>query len=83
MESNNSDIKLIGTAAAGVIGGLILGSYIWGNRKDNAPLSDHLSKLSTIMEEIESMKPSEVEDLKQRMNDILNAIESGYVKAEK
>jgi hypothetical protein len=83
MENDNYQIKLIGSALAGVIGGLLLGSYIWGNRTDNTPLSDHFSLLSRILEEIEKMKPHEIEDLKERINDILNAIESGYVKAEK
>lgn len=80
---DNDKIKLIGAVAAGAIGGLLLGSYIWGNRTHDTSLSNHLSSLSNILKEIEEMKTGDAENLKERINDILNAIESGYVKAEK
>ena len=82
MENDNDKIKLIGAVAAGAIGGLLLGSYIWGNRRPNSTLSNHLSTLSNILKEIEEMKTDETEDLKERINDILSAIKSAYVKAE-
>ena len=83
MENDNYQIKLIGSVLAGTIGGLLLGRYIWADRTDNTPLSDHFSLLSRILEEIEKVKPHEIEDLKERIHDILNTIESGYVKAKK
>jgi len=81
MENDNDKIKLIGAVAVGAIGGLLLGSYIWGTH--NNALSNHLSTLSNILKEIEEMKTDESEDLKERINNILNTIESGYVKTEK
>ena len=83
MENDNDKIKLIGAVAVGAIGGLLLGSYIWGNSKHNNALSNHLSTLSNILKEIEEMNTDESKDLKERINDILNTIESGYVKTEK
>ena len=83
METDNDKIKLIGAVAVGAIGGLLLGSYIWGEKTNNAVLSNHLSTLSNILKEIEDINTDESEDLKERINNILNAIESGYVKTEK
>ena len=83
MENDNDRIKLIVAVAAGAIGGLLLGSYIWGDRTDKSALSNHLSTLSNILKDIEEMKTGDAEDLKERINNILNSIESDYVKAEK
>ena len=79
----NENIKLIGAAAVGAIGGLLLGSYIWGSKENSQTLSTHLATLSRVLEEIEGIKSDEADELRERINNILNAIESNYVKAEK
>jgi len=83
MEQENLNIKLIGAVALGAIGGLLLGSYIWGNKENNQTLSNHLSTLGRLLKEIEGIKSDEANELRERINNILNAIESNYVKAEK
>jgi uncharacterized protein YoxC len=82
MEQNNINIKLIGAAAVGAIGGLLLGSYIWGSKENNQALSTHLSTLSKLLKEIEGIRGEEADELRERINRILDAIESSYVKTE-
>ena len=83
MENDNINIKLIGAVALGAIGGLLLGSYIWGSKSDSNTISNHLSTLSKILKEIEGIDTEEAEDLMTRVDNILNTIESNYVKVEK
>ena len=83
METDNIDLKLIGAVALGAIGGLLLGSYLWGSRSDNKALSNHLSTLSKVLKEIEGIDTTEATDLKERIHTILNTLESNYVKAER
>lgn len=82
MEASNETIKLIGAVAAGAIGGLILGSYLWGNKETHHALSSHLSTLSRLIKEVEDIKSEDADELRERINRILNIIESNYVKAE-
>jgi len=82
METDNINIKLIGAVALGAIGGLLLGSYIWGARSDNKAVSNHLSTLSKVLKEIEGIDTGEANYLKERIHNILNTLESNYVKAE-
>ena len=53
METDNINMKLIGTVAPGAIGGLLLGSYLWGCKSGHTALADHLAILSKILREIE------------------------------
>lgn len=82
MEHTNDKIKLIGAAAVGAIAGLLLGSYIWGSKSEHRHISDHLSTLSRLLKEIEGIQSEEADDLRERINHILDAIESNYVKTE-
>ena len=82
MEQQNINIKLIGAAAVGAIGGLLLGSYIWGGKETNQALSTHLSTLSRLLKEIEGIGNEEADELRERINRILDAIESSYVNTE-
>ena len=82
MEPSNENLKLIGAAAVGAIGGLILGSYLWGSRETHSALSTHLSTLSRLIKEIEDLREEDSEEPRERINRILNTIESSYVKAE-
>jgi hypothetical protein len=79
METDNINVKLIGAAAVGAIGGLLLGSYLWGNRRENNDLSKHLSTLSKVLKEIEGIDTAEAKDLKYRIHNILNTIDSSDV----
>ncbi len=83
MENDNTNIKLIGAVALGAIGGLLLGSFLWGPRSENNSLSNHLSTLAKVLKEIEGVDTEEANDLKERIHNILNTIESNYVKVEK
>lgn len=82
MEHSNDKIKLIGAAAVGAIGGLLLGSYIWGGKSEHRAISDHLSTLGRLLKEIEGINSEEADELRERINHILDAIESNYVKTE-
>ena len=82
MEPGNENLKLIAAATVGAIGGLILGSYLWGSRETHSTLSTHLSTLSRLIREIEDIRAEDAEELRERINRILDTIESSYVKAE-
>lgn len=82
MDKEHINIKLIGAAVAGAIAGLLLGSYIWGSKENNQALSTHLSTLGRILKEIEGIGGEEADELRERINRILDAIESAYVKTE-
>jgi len=82
MEHTDDKIKLIGAAAVGAIAGLLLGSYIWGSKSEHRAISDHLSTLGRLLKEIEGIQSEEADELRDRINNILNAIESSYVKTE-
>ena len=83
MDQDQVNIKLIGAVALGAIGGILLGRYIWGTETPKVALSDHLSTLSDILQQIEGIKTVEAEDLKERIHNILNTIESSYVSPKK
>ena len=83
MENHNSNIMLIGAVALGAIGGLLLGSYLWGPKSENNALSNHLATLGKVLKEIEGIDSEEANDLKERIHNILNTIETNYVKVEK
>lgn len=83
MENDNTNIKLIGAVVLGTIGGLLLGSYLWGPRSENNTLSNHLTTLAKVLKEIEGIDTDEANDLKERIHNILNTIEANYVKVEK
>ncbi len=44
---DNDKIKLIGAVAAGAIGGLLLGSYIWGTEHTIPPFQIMYPRLAT------------------------------------
>jgi len=83
MRFENENYNLIAVAAMGAIGGLIIGSYIWGGDKDTKHLSKHLSTLSEVLEQIEGIDTKEAKDLKERIFNIIRTIETNYGIAKK
>ncbi len=71
MEVSKDNFRLAAAVAIGAIGGLLLGNYVWGKDGTHNPLSKHLATLSEILEQIEG-------DLKERIHNILNTIETSY-----
>jgi len=80
MDSDN--YKIIAALAFGAMGGLMLGSYIWGSPGRERSLSKHLATLSQVIEQIENINTEESEKLKERIENILTTIESGYGDSE-
>jgi hypothetical protein len=78
MEVSKDNFRLAAAVAIGAIGGLLLGNYVWGKDGTHNPLSKHLATLSEILEQIEGIDTEEMEDLKERIHNILNTIETSY-----
>lgn len=78
MSELNSNFSLIAAVAVGAIAGLILGNYLWGNQERSRTVSQHLSTLTKVLEQIEGINTKEAEDLKGRINNIVTTIESNY-----
>ncbi len=80
MEKEN--YKLIAALAVGAMGGMVLGHYLWGGDGKRKALSEHLSTLSKLVEQIEKVDPEESDQLKERIENILKTIESTYGHSE-
>ncbi len=75
----NENYKILAALAFGAMGGLLLGNYIWGSAQGkNRSLSNHLTTLSKVVEQIENINTEESEKLKERIENILTTIESSY-----
>ena len=83
MEQDQINMKLIGAVALGAIGGILLGRYLWSEDSGKQTLSTHLSTLSDVLKQIEGIETEEADTLKMRINNILDTIETRYVKTEK
>lgn len=78
IEKHNDKYLIAGGLAIGAVGGLILGSYLWGTKGSDKTLSKHLATLSQVLEEIEGINTEEAENLKERIQNVLQAIETYY-----
>jgi len=79
---DKENYKILAALAFGAMGGLMLGNYIWGSGDKERSLSKHLSTLSKVIEQIENINTEESEKLKERIENILTTIESGYGDSE-
>ena len=79
---DNDKYKLIAALAIGATGGLFLGNYICKKHDINLSLSKHLSLLSKVVEQIEDIEVDDITDVKERVQNILNTIESTYGNAK-
>jgi len=64
--------------ASGAITGLLLGRFLWGTTSNKEPLSKYIDTLSDILKQIKGIKIEGVNNLKNRINKILETLESGY-----
>ena len=78
MSFEKENYRLIAAVAIGAIAGLLLGNYVWGKDNSDIPLSKHLATLSEVLEQIEGIDTKEAKDLKERIHNIITAIESNY-----
>ena len=78
MSFEKENYRLIAAVAIGAIAGLLLGNYVWGKDNSDIPLSKHLATLSEVLEQIEGIDTKEAKDLKERIHNIIIAIESNY-----
>ena len=83
MSADKDNYRLAAGIAIGAIGGLLLGNYLWGKDGIHSSLSKHLSTLSKVLEQIEDLDTEDVEDLKTRIHNILETLESSYGIAKK
>ena len=81
MEAENLNYKIIAAAVLGVLGGLLLASYLGSQDRDKS-LSEHLASLSKILKQLEGINSVEAENLKERVENILTTIESTYGNAK-
>lgn len=79
---DKENYKILAALAFGAMGGLMLGNYIWGSGDKDRSLSNHLGTLSKVIEQIENINTEESEQLKERIENILTTIESGYGDSE-
>jgi hypothetical protein len=79
---DTENYKILAALAFGAMGGLMLGNYIWGSGGKKRNLSEHLATLTQVIEQIESINTEESEQLKERIENILNTIESSYGDSE-
>ena len=78
MNLEKENYKIIAGIAIGAIGGLLLGKYVFGKDNSEKPLSKHLSTLSEVLEQIEGLDTEDAKDIRERIQNILNSIESTY-----
>ena len=81
MEAENFNYKLIAATVLGVLGGLLLASYLGAHDRDKS-LSKHVATLSKVLEQLEGVNIEEADSLKERIKNILTTIESTYGKPE-
>lgn len=79
---DNENYKILAALAFGAMGGLVLGNYIWGSGGKQQSLSKHMATLTQVIEQIENINTEESEKLKERIENILTTIESGYGDSE-
>ena len=78
MNLEKENYKIVAGIAIGAIGGLLLGKYVWGQDNSETPLSKHLKTLSEVLEQIEGLDTEDAKDIKERIHNVLNSIESTY-----
>lgn len=78
METENDKYQIIAALSLGVLGGLLLGNYIWKKHEKDEPLSFHLTNLSKIVEQIEALDTKQINQLKEKINTIIKTIEDSY-----
>lgn len=71
----NRGVKLVIATAMGMLGGLLLGRYLWGLEERKGKLSDHLLKLGDIVKELEEIETHEAQDLKAKLSKLITGIE--------
>lgn len=74
----NNKYKLIAALAIGATGGLFLGNYFCKKHDVDLSLSKHLSLLSKVVEQMEDVEVDDIADVKERVQNVLNSIESTY-----
>ena len=82
MESENNHFKIIAAAVLGAAGGWLLASYLCRVKDQDKPLSVHLNALVRVLEQFEGTAGAEAENLRERIDSILNTIESTYGNSE-
>lgn len=75
---DNDKYKLLAALAIGAAGGLFVGNYICKKHDISLSLSKHLSMLSKVVEQVENVDVDDVSNIKERVQNILNSIESTY-----
>ena len=79
---DNDKYKLVVALAIGAAGGLLLGNYIWGKENKDFQFSKPFLELSKVMERLKDANPDEIDNLKKKVQNILNTIESTYGNAK-
>ena len=72
---NNENLKVLIAAAAGAVGGLLLGMVLWGGDDRKDKLSARLSSISDIVSQLENLNTKEANDLKDQIKNILGSVE--------
>ena len=78
----NQNAKLLVAAALGVMGGLLLGLYLWGAEEKKIKLSRHLSTLTEIIKELEEVDTREAKSVKDKISKLIKTVERGIENAD-
>lgn len=78
MNDIQENYKLIALVTIGAIGGLLLGKYIWDDPSNKRTLSNHLSVLSNVLKQFESIDTDEANDIKNKIQNILEIVKQNY-----
>ncbi len=82
MELDNPNYKIIAATALGALGGMLLAGYLINAKREDTPLSKHVAALSKLIEQFEGFHDEDSEDLKERIERLLNTIETSHAKPE-
>lgn len=75
---NDDNYKLMAALAIGAVGGLFLGNYICKKHDIDLSVSKHLKLLSNVAEQVEDIDTENITNVKDKIQSILNSIETTY-----
>lgn len=82
MNIKNEDSKLIIAGIAGGLAGLMLGAYIWSQKKDENPISSKIKSIAKAIEQLENINTEDANSLKEKLTTLLLNLNDKYGKSE-
>lgn len=82
MSTKSENSKLVIAGVVGGIAGLMLGAYIWGKNEGKNPISDKLKSIAKAIEQLETIKTDDANNLKDKLKTLLHNLNTQYGKSE-